>query len=89
MKKIGLKVTNLADVLSLDKRDYLNRRLQTIVAAKKLAPTIKSARQMIVHQKIFVDDKIVNVPSYIVPVELENKITAKENKLKKIKQNKE
>ena len=89
LKKIGLKVTNLADVLSLDKRDYLNRRLQTIVAAKKLAPTIKSARQMIVHQKIFVDDKIVNVPSYIVPVELENKITAKENKLKKIKQNKE
>jgi small subunit ribosomal protein S4 len=89
LKKIGLKVTNLADVLSLDKRDYLNRRLQTIVAAKKLAPTIKSARQMIVHHKIFVDDKIVNVPSYIVPVELENKITAKENKLKKIKQNKE
>ena len=82
LQKIGLDVASLADVLSLDKRDYLNRRLQTIVHKKKLVPTIKTARQMIVHKKVSVDNKIVNKPSYIVPVELESKIKLKQSKKK-------
>jgi small subunit ribosomal protein S4 len=82
LQKIGLKVESLADVLSLDKKDYLNRRLQTIVFKKKFAPTIKTARQMIVHKKVLVDGKAVNIPSYIVPVELEDKITLKMSKKK-------
>jgi small subunit ribosomal protein S4 len=80
LKKIGLNVNSIADVLSLNKKDYLKRRLQTIVFEKKLAKSAKSARQLIVHQKVLVDGKIVNVPSYIVPVEFENKITLKEDK---------
>ncbi len=82
LQKIGLDVKSLADVLSLDKKDYLKRRLQTIVHKKKLVPTIKTARQMIVHKKVLVDNKIINKPSYIVPVELENKITLKQSKKK-------
>ena len=74
LKKIGLKVNSIADVLSLDKRDYLKRRLQTVVAAKKIATTPKQARQMIVHKKISVNGEIVNKPSYIVPVEMENSV---------------
>ena len=82
IKKIGLKVDSISDILSLDKRDYLNRRLQTIVLKRKLATTSKSARQLIVHKKIFVDGKIVNIPSYVVPVELEIKITIKKTEKK-------
>ncbi len=77
LKKIGLNADSIADVLSLDKKDYLKRRLQTIMVDKKLATTLKSARQLIAHKKVFVDGKIVNSPSYIVPVELENKISLK------------
>jgi small subunit ribosomal protein S4 len=82
LKKMGLNVNSIADVLSLDKRDYLNRRLQTVVFKNKLVTTIKTARQMITHKKVLVDGKSINVPSYIVPVELENKIKLKISKNK-------
>jgi len=77
LKKVGLKVDSIGDVLGLDKTDYLNRRLQTIVAVKGIAPTAKTARQMIVHKRILVDGKVIDAPSYIVPVELEDKIELK------------
>lgn len=80
LKKIGLNVNSIGDVLSLDKKDYLKRRLQTILVEKKLARSPKSARQLIVHKKILVDNSVVNAPSYIVPVELENKICLKKTK---------
>ena len=80
LNKSGIKVHSIADILSLDKKDYLNRRLQTIVFKKQLTKSVKEARQKIVHRKVFVDGKIINKPSYIVPVEYENKITIKENK---------
>lgn len=77
LKKKGLNANSIADALGLEKRDYLNRRLQTVVFRKKIAPTIKAARQMITHKKILVDNVAVDSPSYIVPVELEDKITLK------------
>ncbi|MCX6749569.1 MAG: 30S ribosomal protein S4 [Candidatus Pacearchaeota archaeon] len=80
LKKTGLKVNSISDVLSLDKKDYLNRRLQTIVFRKKIARSPKQARQMIVHKKILVNEKVIDSPSYIVPVEFEEKITAKKAK---------
>lgn len=80
LRKIGLDVNSIADALSLDKRDYLKRRLQMVVLSKKLANTAKSARQLITHKKILVDGKAVDSPSYVVPVDLEGKITLKNNK---------
>ena len=77
LKKIGLNVNSIADVLFLDKTDYLKRRLQSVIKDKKIAPTAKNARQLIVHKKILVNGNVVNSPSYIVPVELENKISLK------------
>ncbi len=77
LKKVGLNVSSIADVLSLDTKDYLNRRLQTILVNKKMATTSKSARQLITHKKVVVDGSVVNKPSYIVPIELENKIVLK------------
>jgi small subunit ribosomal protein S4 len=79
--KIGIKVNSISDILSLDKKDYLDRRLQTIVVQKKIATTQKMARQLITHKKILVNGKVINSPSYIVPVEMEEKIILK----KKIK----
>lgn len=77
LKKIGLDVNSIANVLALDKEDYLNRRLQTILVKKKMAPTAKTARQFITHKKVLVNGNVVDSPSYIVPVELESKITLK------------
>lgn len=77
LKKIGFEVNSIADVLALDKEDYLNRRLQTILVKKKLAPTSRSARQLITHKKVLVDNNVVNVPSYMVPINVEDKISLK------------
>ena len=85
LQKIGLNVNSIADVLALNKNDYLNRRLQTILVKKELVSTIKSARQLITHKKVLVDGKVVNSPSYIVPTKLEDKITIKQ-KPKKLKE---
>jgi len=85
LKKIGLEVNSISDVLALNKKDYLKRRLQTILVTKKLAPTIKTARQLISHKKVLVYGKIIDSPSYIVPIKLENKILLKKTKPKKKK----
>ncbi len=77
LKKIGFRADSISDVLSLEKEDYLNRRLQTIVFKKRIARSPKHARQMIVHKKILVNGRAVNSPSYIVPVEFEEKISVK------------
>ena len=82
LKKIGLKVNSIGDVLSLDKKDYLKRRLQTVLVEKKLATTPKSARQLITHKKVLINGNSINAPSYIVPVEFENKISLKPHKVK-------
>ena len=77
LKKMGFKVNSVSDVLSLNKIDYMKRRLQTILVEKKIATTPKGARQLITHKKVMVDGEVVDSPSYIVPVEYENKISLK------------
>ena len=89
LQKIGIKVSSISDVLSLDKRDYLKRRLQTVLVEKHMATTPKSARQLITHKKVMINEKSINAPSYIVPVEFEDKITLKKKKEKKAKPIKE
>jgi small subunit ribosomal protein S4 len=85
LKKMGFEVNSISDVLSLDKKDYLRRRLQTILVTKNLAKTSREARQLIAHKKVLVEGKSVNSPSYIVPVDLESKITIKrKNKKAKV-----
>jgi small subunit ribosomal protein S4 len=74
LNKIGIKANSIADVLSLEITDWLKRRLQSIVFQKGLANTVKEARQLINHKKVLVDGRVVNIPSYIVNADLENKI---------------
>lgn len=85
LKKIGLEVNSIGDVLSLDKKDFLNRRLQTIILKKKLTTTQKSARQLITHKKVIINGHVIDSPSYIVPTSLENKIFLKPKKIKEKK----
>ncbi len=68
LNRIGLlsERANLDDVLGLETRDLMERRLQTVVYRKGLAKSIKQARQFIIHQHIIVGNKKITVPSYIV-----------------------
>ncbi len=82
LNKIGMDVHSIADILALEKQDYLKRRLQTVVYKKELAQSVKESRQLITHRKVLVDGKVVNKPSYVVPVALEGKIKVKPKKAK-------
>ena len=75
LKKMGFNVNSIGNVLSLDKKDYLQRRLQTVLVTKRLAQSPRGARQLITHRKVLVGGKAIDSPSYIVPIDLEDKIT--------------
>jgi small subunit ribosomal protein S4 len=86
LKKKGLNVNSIADILSLEIKDILKRRLQTLVLKKRMATTPKMARQLVVHKKVLVNCKIINIPSYIVPIELEESIAVRKKSKKPVKQ---
>ncbi len=65
---------SIEDVLSLDTREILNRRIQTAVERKGFADTVKEARQLVVHGHIFVDGQKVNVPGYLLTQEEEKNL---------------
>lgn len=62
------------DILSIDLKNILDRRLQTQVYRQGLARTISQARQFVVHGHIFIGDRKLSVPSYLVSRDEENKI---------------
>lgn len=85
LKALGLKTNTIADVLALSVEDLLSRRIQTVLLHKKLANTIRHARQMIVHKKVTINGDVVNTPGYLVSVEDENTLALrKENKKPKV-----
>ena len=62
------------DVLSLNTRDFLNRRIQTAVERKGFADTVVEARQLVVHGHIYLDGQKVNVPGYLLTQEEEKEL---------------
>lgn len=60
--------------LSLTIERFLERRLQTLVFKNKLAASIHEARTKIFGRQIIVSNRIVDVASYMVNVDNENKI---------------
>jgi len=68
--KLGLvdKGAKLEDILGLDLKQILDKRLQTQVLKLNLAKTANQARQFIVHGHIAVNNQKVSVPSYLVKV---------------------
>ncbi|MEM3522088.1 MAG: 30S ribosomal protein S4 [Candidatus Bathyarchaeia archaeon] len=68
LSSLGLVPENptLDDVLDMDIKNLLERRLQTIVYRIGLARSIYEARQLITHGHIAIGNRIVRVPSYLV-----------------------
>ena len=62
------------NILDLNVKDLMERRLQTIVHRNGLARSIHQARQFVIHGHISVGGDIVSVPSYIVHRDQESRI---------------
>jgi small subunit ribosomal protein S4 len=65
---------SIDDILDLELRDLLERRLQTMVFRRGLAKTVHQARQLVSHGHITVAGRIVSVPGYIVARDEEQKL---------------
>ncbi len=76
LQSIGLikNESDTGEILGLSLKNLLDRRLQTIVYKKGLARSIKQSRQFISHGHIFVDDKKITKPNYIVTIKEESLI---------------
>ena len=60
---------------------FLERRLDTVVYRAKFANTVFSARQLINHGHVCVNEKKVNIPSYLVKVDDSIEIKSKSKEL--------
>jgi len=81
MFRIGIltkKESSLDDILALNVKNILDRRLQTLVLRSGFAQTPRQARQLIVHGHVYVAGRRTRFPSYTVPVEEERKISIRE-----------
>ena len=76
LSRIGLVGENatLDDVLNLEIDDLLSRRLQTVIMKKFYFKTPYQARQAISLGHIMIGDRIVNIPSYVVKADEEDKV---------------
>ena len=74
---VGLiqKDAGIDDVLALTRENLFERRLQTIVFKRGISKTVKEARQLVVHKKIKIGNRCVNIPGYIVKLTEEDKIS--------------
>ncbi len=59
------------DVLGITMRQVMDRRLSTLVLKKGLASSIRQARQFVTHEHVSVNGRMINSPSYLVPIEEE------------------
>ena len=75
--KLGLLKENerkLDYVLGLTINQFMERRLQTLVAQRKIADSIHHARVMIRQRHIAIGKQLVNIPSFMVRVSSEQHI---------------
>ena len=77
LSRIGLiqQDATLDDVLNLEINDLLSRRLQSIAMKKFYFKSPYQARQAISHGHVMIGDRIVNIPSYVVKVDEEDKLS--------------
>jgi small subunit ribosomal protein S4 len=62
------------NILDLNVKDLMERRLQTIVYRSGLAKSVHQARQFVIHGHISVAGDMVTVPSYVVYRDQESRI---------------
>ncbi len=77
--KLGLLPAGakLDDILGLELKDIMERRLQSLIHRKRYSKTAKQARQFITHRHVLIADKEITSPSYIVSLEEESHIRFK------------
>ena len=68
----------LDQILGLELKDVLERRLQSILFRKGMARSMKQARQFIVHRQVTVGEQEISSPSYLVSLTEENAVNFKE-----------
>lgn len=71
-------------ILGLTIEDFLNRRLQTVLHKRGLANTPKQSRQFITHGQVIIDNRRITYPSYMVPVNEEEKIIVRISPVRKL-----
>ena len=81
LTKKGLLQTgaDVGDVLEINVEHMLSRRLQSVVYYKGLAPSMRAARNLIVHGHICIGDQRMTVPGYHVLMEEEDRLQYSEN----------
>jgi small subunit ribosomal protein S4 len=75
----GINVKTLDDILALDTTSLLERRLESVVFRRGLTSSPGQARQMIVHNHVYVGSHKVTIPSYIVLAREEDSIRLADN----------
>lgn len=73
------KDSKIEDVLNLNLKDILERRLQTLVCRKQLAKTMLQAREFITHRHILIGNNKITTPSYLVSIDEEPNIKSIKN----------
>lgn len=66
------------DILRVELRDVLDRRLQTLVSKLDGVKSPKQARQFVVHRHVKVGERFMTSPSFLVPKDLEDEIKVEE-----------
>lgn len=76
VKDLGLVkgTLELDNILSINLKDIMERRLQTLLVRKGIAISMKQARQLITHEHIMVNGRKITIPSYVVKMSEENNI---------------
>ncbi len=65
---------SLENILDMTEKDFLERRLQTVVFRHGLARSMKQARQLITHGFIAINGRKLTRPSYVVSKEEEKMV---------------
>src|SRR3989338_10984296 len=80
LQDLGLLATGaeLEQILGLELKDVLSRRLQSVVYRKGMARSMNQARQFITHRHVMVGDQEISSPSYLVSVAEEGAVTFKQ-----------
>ena len=81
LSKKGLLQTGaeIGDVLEINVEHMLSRRLQSVVYYKGLAPSMRAARNLIVHGHVCIGEQRMTVPGYHVLKEEEDSLQYSQN----------
>ncbi len=83
LKRLGILASDasLDQILTLETKDVLNRRLQSVVYRHGLARTMKQARQFVTHRHIRIGADEFTSPSYLVSLEEEQHLKISEQSI--------